>query len=106
GARSDPGAPRDRAGAPERCADPAPQDHPRAAARTTQGAVMKKAFIVLALAVVEFAKGFLAALLATGLTSLDASTVQMIVIGALVPAGSVVLTGLDRLRTYLTKENS
>ncbi len=66
---------------------------------------MEKALIVLAAAVVEFVKGFLSALLATGLTSLDASIIQMTIIGALIPAGSVILTGLDRLRTYLAARN-
>lgn len=66
---------------------------------------MNRAVIVLALAAVTFAEGFIAALVASGLTGLDASVVQSAAVGAAGAALSVVVNGLGRLHTYLAQKN-
>lgn len=56
------------------------------------------------LAFIEFAKGFLLALVGTKLVGLDVSTLQSLTVGALLPAMSIVLTGLDKARSaYASK---
>lgn len=62
---------------------------------------MNKAIVVLGLAAVTFAQGFIGAFVASGLTDLDASTLQAAAIGAAGAALSVILNGLGDLRAWL-----
>lgn len=66
---------------------------------------MNRALIVLALAAVTFAEGFIAALLASGLTGLDASVIQSAAVGAAGAALSVLVNGLGRLHAVLAARN-
>lgn len=67
---------------------------------------MNRALIVLALAAVTFLEGFIGALVATGLTGLDATAVQAAVVGAGGAALSVLINGLGRLHGYLAARNA
>lgn len=67
---------------------------------------MNRALIVLALAAVTFLEGFVGALLATGLTGLDATTLQAATVGAAGAALSVLVNGLGRLHGYLAARNA
>jgi hypothetical protein len=62
---------------------------------------MNRALIVLSLAAVTFVEGFLGALIAGGITSLDISVIQAAAVGALGGALSVVANGLGKLHAYL-----
>jgi hypothetical protein len=66
---------------------------------------MNRALIVLALAAVTFLEGFVGALLAAGLTGLDATAFQAAVVGAAGAALSVLVNGLGRLHGYLAARN-
>jgi dihydrodipicolinate synthase/N-acetylneuraminate lyase len=62
---------------------------------------VNRAFVVVALAAVTFAQGFLGALIASGLTGLDASAVQAAAVGAAGAAMSVLVNGLGKLHAHL-----
>jgi hypothetical protein len=68
---------------------------------------MNRALIVLALAAVTFAEGFLGAIVAAPLlTSLDPSALEAAAVGAGGSALSVIVNGLGRLHGYLAARNT
>jgi len=67
---------------------------------------MNRVWIVLALAAVTFAEGFLGAVVAGGLTDLSVSTLQAAAVGAGGAALSVIVNGLGRLHAYLAARNA
>lgn len=60
-----------------------------------------KVLVYLAIMALEFVKGFLIAIVASGLTGLDASTVQAMVVGALLPVLSTGLAGITSAINWL-----
>lgn len=61
----------------------------------------KKVLVIVGLAAVTFAQGFIGALVTAGLTDLSVSSLQAAAIGASGAALSVILNGLGDLRTWL-----
>ncbi len=67
---------------------------------------MNRALIVVALAAVTFAETFLGALVAAPLlTDIDVSTLEAAAAGAGGASLSVIVNGLGRLHSWLTKAN-
>lgn len=66
---------------------------------------MNRALIVLSLAAVTFVEGFLGALIATGLTDLNADALEMAAVGAGGAALSVIANGVGRLHAWLAARN-
>lgn len=62
---------------------------------------MNKAIIVVGLAAVTFAQGFIGAFAAAGFTDLSVSSLQAAAIGASGAALSVILNGIGDLRAWL-----
>lgn len=62
---------------------------------------MSKALIILSLAAVTFAEGFLGSLVVAGLTDLSVTALQTAAIGAAGAGLSVIVNGLGKLHSFL-----